>query len=83
MPKALTNCPLSLVCCGQVKDVCLIACVGFVVGLNINGELLNEGTGVSAGTKQNAVTYLNQSNMNAGFIHRVKHPPNSTTQDRH
>lgn len=81
IPKGLTNCPLSLVCCGQVKDVCLIARVGFVVGFNINGELLNEGTGVSAGTIQNTVTYRDKSSMNAVFIHRVTPQLSNSTGD--
>lgn len=45
----LTNSPLPLLCCRHIEDICLVACVGFVVGLNVNGELLNKGTGVSEG----------------------------------
>lgn len=46
IPNGLTNSPLPLVCCRQVEDICLIACVRLVVGLNINGKLLNKWTGV-------------------------------------
>ena len=43
----LTNSPLSLLCGRHIEDIFLVACVRFVVGLNVNGELLNKGTGVS------------------------------------
>lgn len=49
IPNILTNSPLPLLCCRQVEDVCLVARVWFVVGLNVNRELLDKGTGVSEG----------------------------------
>lgn len=48
---ALTNSPLSLLCCRHVEYICLVACVRLVVRLNINGELLDKGTGVSEGER--------------------------------
>lgn len=47
MPNCLTNTPLPPFYCRHVEDVGLVACVRFVVGLNVNGELLNKGASVS------------------------------------
>lgn len=49
IPNCLTNTPLSLLCCRHVEDIGLVASVGLVVGLNVNGELFNKGTSVSKG----------------------------------
>ena len=61
MPDCLTNSSLPLLCCRHVEDICLVACVGFVVGLNVNGELLNKGAGVSEG--QEATKWSNKQTV--------------------
>ena len=45
----LTNRPLPFFGCRHIENICLVACVGFIVGFNVNGKLLNKGTGVSEG----------------------------------
>lgn len=52
IPNGLTNSPLSILCCRHVEDICLVSCVRFVVGLNVNGELFNKGTSVSKSKKK-------------------------------
>lgn len=63
-PGCLTNSPLSLVCSGKIEDVYLVTSVWFVIGLNVNGELLNKGTGVSGG--QNEIKGLEKTAATRG-----------------
>lgn len=51
IPSSLTNSPLPLLCCRQVEDICLVACVWLVVGLNVNGEFFNKRTSVPGDNK--------------------------------